>query len=316
MSKSALITGITGQDGSYLAEFLLKKGYEVHGMVRRTSTRGTERIAHLLKRKDLTLHSGDMTDSCSIKRVLAESEPNEVYNLAAQSQVHVSFGQPHLTREINYHGVIRLADELMASFPYAKLYQASTSEMFGSSDAPQSEKTPFNPVSPYARAKTDAHLYLQGIRDRLFTSNGILFNHESPRRGDEFVTKKIIKGLVNIKKGKQSVLHLGNLDSKRDWGYAPDYVEAMWRMLQQPRPDDYVIATGQTHTVQEFLDKAIEAVGIEHPERHIEINPDLFRPREVNVLLGDATKAREELNWKPKTDLDGLVKIMVEEEMK
>jgi GDPmannose 4,6-dehydratase len=316
LSKSALITGITGQDGSYLAEFLLGKGYEVHGMVRRTSTRGTERIAHLLRRKDLTLHSGDMTDGQSLKRVLAESKPDEVYNLAAQSQVHVSFGQPHVTREINYHGVIRLTDELMEQFPDAKFYQASTSEMFGNADPPQSEKTPLNPVSPYARAKTDAHKYLQGIRDRLFTSSGILFNHESPRRGDEFVTKKIIQGLANIKKGKQSVLHLGNLESKRDWGYAPDYVEAMWKILQQDKPDDYVIATGQTHSIQEFLDKAVELIGIEHPERHIEINPDLFRPREVNVLLGDATKARKELNWKPKTDFDGLVRIMVREEMK
>lgn len=315
MPKTALITGITGQDGSYLAELLLEKGYAVHGIVRRTSTDNTRRIRHLDGR--LKLHTGEMTDGCSLEKAVREAMPDEVYNLAAQSHVRVSFEAPHYTREVNFGGTDKLAAAAFSVNQKIRFYQASTSEMFGDArEVPQNENTPLNPISPYAKAKAEAHervvLYLRG--KGFYICSGILFNHESERRGDDFVTQKIVKGAVAIKKHREEKLILGNLDAKRDWGYAPEYVEAMWMMLQQERPEDFVIGTGETHSVKDFAEKVFGYLNIRDWERHVEINGDLRRPNEVNLLQADAKKAKRVLGWGPKTKFEGLVKIMVDAE--
>ena len=310
----ALITGITGQDGSYLAELLLSKGYEVYGLVRRSSTPNTSRIDHLPKVK---LVYGDLMDSHALSNIMREIKPDEVYNLAAQSHVHVSFDIPDYTSDVTGIGALRLLEAVKHEHPTAKFYQASSSEMFGKVlQIPQSETTPFNPRSPYACAKVFAHHTIKLYRDayKMFACNGILFNHESPRRGDNFVTKKITKAVARIKLGKQKDLILGNLDAKRDWGYAPEYVEAMWRILQQPEPDDYVIATGETHSVQEFVEEAFASVGLNWKE-HVKIDPHFYRPAEVDQLIGDFSKAKQKLGWQPKTTFKQLVKIMVEADL-
>ncbi len=333
--KKALITGCSGQDGSYLAEFLLEKGYEVHGIIRRTSIPIIARISHLFKNPSFKLHYGDLIDQFSLMNVVKEVIPDEVYNLAAQSFVHVSFDQPYLTREINYHGVIRLTDVLREIVPDCKFYQASTSEMFGNvEESPQNESTAFKPVSPYGISKRDAHLYVKWLREEkgFFGCGGILFNHESPRRGIEFVSKKIINSAIKIKDGKQDSLLLGNLDAKRDWGYAPDYVEAMWLILQQKKPDDYVIATGENHTVREFCEEAFRLVGTEIVWKGkgideigikkgsnsviVKIDKSFYRPTDVYNLVGDSTKARKILGWKPRISFKNLIKIMVQDELK
>jgi len=314
MKKKALITGITGQDGSYLAEFLLKKGYEVHGIIRRTSSNNTERINSIID--DLHLHSGDMTDAESLSRVVRIVKPNEVYNLSAMSHVRTSFEVPEYTSEVDGLGALRLLDAIK-DVDYVKFYQASTSELFGLAGPPQSESTPFYPCSPYGIAKMFAYWTTINYRQNygMFACNGILFNHESPRRTETFVSRKIAKGLVRISLGKQDKLFLGNLDAKRDWGYAPEFVEAMWLMLQQNKPDDFVIATGESHTVREFLDVAAERLGLDWT-KHVEIDPQYYRPMEVDYLLGDASKARRILGWEPKVKFRELVEIMVKAELK
>jgi GDPmannose 4,6-dehydratase len=338
--KKALITGITGQDGSYLAELLLSKGYEVHGIIRRASTFNTKRIDHLYKdphNEDvrLFLHYGDLTDSSNLNRLIEKIQPDEIYNLAAQSHVKVSFEVPEYTAEVVGIGTLRLLDAIKETGVKTKFYQASTSELFGGlpETAPQNEKTPFYPRSPYAAAKLYAYWITVNYREayNIFACNGILFNHESPRRGETFVTRKITMAVANIVKGKQDKLYLGNLNAKRDWGYAGDYVEAMWLMLQQDEPDDYVIATGETHSVREFCEKAFECVGIKIEwvgsgieEKGIdsktgrvlvEVDPRYFRPTEVDLLIGDATKAKQKLGWQPKVTFDELVKMMVESDL-
>src|ERR1700693_155540 len=314
MKKKALITGITGQDGSYLAEFLLKKGYEVHGIIRRTSSNNTERINSIID--DLHLHSGDMTDAESLSRVVRIVKPNEVYNLSAMSHVRTSFEVPEYTSEVDGLGALRLLDAIK-DVDYVKFYQASTSELFGLAGPPQSESTPFYPCSPYGIAKMFAYWTTINYRQNygMFACNGILFNHESPRRTETFVSRKIAKGLVRISLGKQDKLFLGNLDAKRDWGYAPEFVEAMWLMLQQNKPDAFVIATGESHTVREFLDVAAERLGLDWT-KHVEIDPQYYRPMEVDYLLGDASKARRILGWEPKVKFRELVEIMVKAELK
>jgi GDPmannose 4,6-dehydratase len=319
MAKKALITGITGQDGSYLAEFLLDKGYEVHGIIRRTSTFNTDRIDHLFQdphEKDvrLFLHYGDITDSTNLIKLLYQTEPDEVYHLAAQSHVRVSFDIPEYTADTTALGTIRILEALRTTGSPARFYQASSSEMFGKvQEIPQKETTPFYPRSPYACAKVFAYWITFNYREsyKMHASNGILFNHESPRRGPTFVTRKITRAVVRIRAGLQDKLYLGNLDAKRDWGYAKDYVEAMWLMLQQDVPDDYVIATGETHSVREFLELAFRHVGLNW-EDYVEIDPRYFRPAEVDVLLGDATKARLAFGWTPKTSFPDLVALMVD----
>ena len=310
----ALITGITGQDGSYLAELLLGKGYDVHGIVRRSSSDTRGRIVHL---PAVTLHRGDMADSGCIARIVNDVEPSEVYNLAAQSHVGDSFQQQEYTADVTGVGTLRLLDAVHWYAPGARFYQASSSEMFGGmlGTAPQDEETPFHPRSPYGCAKVYAHHQVVNYRESygLHASCGILFNHESPRRGEEFVTRKIARAAARIAAGRQDKLHLGNLDAKRDWGFAGDYVEAMWLMLQQETPDDYVIATGETHTVREFCEQAFARVGLRWQE-HVVVDPTLFRPAEVDLLLGDASKAREVLGWEPRVCFRSLVHGMVDVE--
>jgi GDPmannose 4,6-dehydratase len=311
VSARALITGITGQDGSYLAELLLDKGYEVHGMVRRSSTENFERIAHLAGR--LQLHQGDLLDPSSLHAVLRVARPSEVYNLAAQSFVPTSWQQPTLTGEFTALGVTRLLEAIRAVDPGVRFYQASSSEMFGKvRETPQNEATPFYPRSPYAVAKTFGHWITVNYRESfgLYAVSGILFNHESPRRGREFVTRRISEGVARLKLGLQDELRLGNTEARRDWGYAPEYVEAMWRMLQQPEPSDFVIGTGEQHSVQEFLDVACAEVGLD-PADFVRVDRALLRPAEVDTLLADPAKAREQLGWTARTRALELARIMV-----
>ena len=311
----ALITGITGQDGSYLAELLLEKGYEVHGMVRRSSTESFERIAHLSGR--IELHQADLLDQISLLSVLRESHPSEVYNLAAQSFVPTSWVQPSLTGEFTALGVTRMLDAIKVVDSEIRFYQASSSEMFGRvRETPQSEATPFHPRSPYGVAKVYGHHITVNYRESfgLFAVSGILFNHESPRRGREFVTRKISEAVAKLKLGLQDDLRLGNLDSKRDWGYAPEYVEAMWLMLRRDQPCDYVIGTGEHHSPGEFVEIAFDHVGLD-PADFVRVDPDLLRPAEVDTLLADPTKAREELGWTARTRFAELVRIMLEADL-
>jgi len=311
----ALITGITGQDGSYLAEFLLAKGYDVVGMLRRSSTVNFERIDHI--QHDIELAPGDLIDGASMVQVLREHEPDEVYNLAAQSFVQTSFGQPVLTGETTALGVTRLLDAIRMVSPEARFYQASSSEMFGKvHEVPQSEDTPFHPRSPYGVAKVYGHWITLNYRESydMHASSGILFNHESPRRGLEFVTRKITDGAARIKLGMAEELRLGNLDAQRDWGYAGDYVQAMWHMLQQDVADDYVICMGETHTVREFCELAFGRVGLNW-EDYVVVDPKFYRPAEVDLLIGDATKAEKVLGWKPQTSFEELVEMMVDADM-
>ena len=335
MHKKALITGITGQDGSYLAELLLEKGYEVHGIIRRASTFNTHRIDHLYKdrhNKDVRmfLHYGDMTDSSNLNRLLERIEPDEIYNLAAQSHVKVSFEVPEYTAEVDALGTLRFLDAIKDTGLKTKFYQASTSEMYGLvQEVPQTEKTPFYPRSPYGVAKLYAYWITVNYREAygLFACNGILFNHESPRRGEIFVTRKITMAAARIKAGLQDKLYIGNLDAKRDWGYAPEYVEGMWRMLQHDIPEDFVLATGETHTVREFASLAFAELGVNiswegqgKNEKGIdastgrvlvEVDPNYYRPTEVDLLVGDASKAANLLGWKPRVSFEELVRIMV-----
>ena len=313
--KRALITGITGQDGSYLAELLLEKGYEVYGMTRRASTENVERIAHLGDR--LTLLQGDLLDPPSLDSALREARPHEVYNLAAQSFVPTSWNQPVLTAEFTAVGVTRMLEAIRSVDPEIRFYQASSSEMFGRvREVPQTEATPFHPRSPYGVAKVYGHHITVNYRESydLFAVSGILFNHESPRRGLEFVTRKISDGAARIKLGLESELRLGNLDAQRDWGFAGDYVEAMWLMVQQDEPVDYVIATGEPHSVREFAERAFEHLGLDW-ERHVVSDPRFLRPAEVDHLVGDASKAREALGWEPKTSFRELVGLMVDADL-
>jgi len=308
--KKALITGITGQDGSYLAELLLEKGYEVHGIIRRSSSFNTGRINHIFDR--LHLHYGDLTEACSLRNIISEAKPDEVYNLGAQSHVRTSFDIPVYTGMATGIGALNLL-EAVKNYGNAKFYQASSSELFGKvQQIPQSETTPFYPRSPYGVAKQFAFSSAVNYREsyNMFVCNGILFNHESPRRGETFVTRKITRAAARIKLGLQDKLFLGNLDAKRDWGYAPEYVEGMWRMLQQDKPDDFVLATGRTHTIREFLNAAFEVVNIDW-NKHVEIDPRYYRPAEVDLLLGDPSKAERILGWKAKTTMSELAKIMV-----
>jgi len=319
--KRALVTGITGQDGSYLAEFLLEEGYEVWGLVRRSSSFHTGRIDHLYrdpheKGVRLRLVYGDLSDGNSLARILREIMPDEVYNLGAQSHVRVSFEQPVYTADVDGLGTLRLLEALRALGPPPRYYQASTSEMFGSAPPPQSEQTPFHPRSPYACAKLYAHHQTVNYREAygLFACSGILFNHESPRRGETFVTRKITRAATRIKLGLQKKLYLGALDTERDWGYAPDFVRAMWMMLQADEPADYVIATGESHSIRELLDAAFGEVGLDWHD-FVEEDPRYLRPAEVEVLRGDASKARAELGWEPTVTFGELIKIMVEADM-
>lgn len=334
--KKALITGITGQDGSYLAELLLEKGYEVHGVIRRSSSFNTKRIDHLYndKKNNLHLHYGDISDASNISRLIEKIEPEEIYNLAAQSHVKVSFEMPEYTAETAALGTLRILDAIKQSKIKTKFYQASSSEMFGLvQETPQNENTPFYPRSPYAVAKLYAHWITKNYRESydIFAVSGILFNHESPRRGSTFVTKKITEALVKIKKGQQDVLYLGNLEAQRDWGYAKDYVYGMWLMLQQETADDYVLATGETHSVREFVEIAAEylgldlvwegkdlnEVGIDKKTNKviIKIDEKYFRPAEVDLLLGDPSKAKKNLGWEPQVKFKDLVKIMIDAEL-
>ncbi|MBL8030571.1 MAG: GDP-mannose 4,6-dehydratase [Candidatus Doudnabacteria bacterium] len=325
--KVALITGVTGQDGSYLAELLLSKGYEVHGIIRRASTFNTERIEqiykdpHDLAKQDqkLILHYGDLTDASSLSFLLRQIKPDEIYNLGAQSHVRVSFDIPEYTADAVALGTLRLLEAIRENNLNTKFYQAGSSEMFGDVlETPQKETTPFNPASPYGVAKVFAHQICKNYRTAygMFICNGILFNHESPRRGKTFVTRKITRGIAAILAGKADKIYLGNLDAKRDWGFAPEYVEAMWLMLQQEKPDDYVIATGETHTISEFLQEAFKLVGVEDYEKYVGIDPKYYRPQEVNLLLGDYSKAKNILKWEPKVKFKELVKIMLEADMR
>ncbi len=315
MTKKALITGITGQDGSYLAELLLEKGYEVHGLVRRSSSFNTWRIDHVRDR--LVLHYGDLVDQNSLARALEALQPDEVYNLAAQSHVKVSFEMPVYTTDVTALGVLRLLDAVRDLGLKARVYQAGSSEMFGLvQENPQTEKTPFHPRSPYGVSKVYGHWLAVNYRESygMHVSNGILFNHESPRRGENFVTRKITMGVAAIKQGRAKELRLGNLDAKRDWGHARDYVDAMWLILQQEKPSDYVIATGETHSVREFCQEAFGCIGLDWKD-FVKIDPKYFRPAEVDVLLGDASKARRELGWSPKVTFKELAKLMVEADL-
>ncbi len=334
--KKAVITGITGQDGSYLAEFLLEKGYEVHGLMRRHSTINTDRIDHLLRDKDINgkklfMHYADMTDSSCLIMLMDKIKPDEVYNLAAQSHVGISFEIPEYTAEATGVATLKLLEAVRLSNPKCKFYQASTSELFGGipKTAPQSEKTPFYPKSPYGVAKLYSYWITVNYREAydMFACNGILFNHESPRRGENFVTRKITLAIGNILAGKQEKLSLGNLDAKRDWGFAGDYIKGMWMILQQDKPEDFVLATNETHTVREFVKLAFEKAGIElrfegagvdekaydvkTGKLRVEVNPEFFRPAEVELLLGDCTKAEEKLHWKREVTFEELVEMMV-----
>lgn len=339
MQKTALITGITGQDGSYLAELLLEKGYEVHGIVRRSSTFNTDRIEHIFQdphesRKRLFLHYGDLADSSNLSRLVESIKPDEIYNLGAQSHVRVSFDMPEYTGDVVALGTLRLLDAIRDSGVKTKFYQASSSEMYGLvQHVPQTEETPFYPRSPYGVAKVYGYWITKNYREsyNLFACNGILFNHESPRRGETFVTRKITRGLSRIKLGLENTLYLGNLEAKRDWGYAKDYVEGMWLMLQQDQPDDYVLATNETHTVREFVEVAARTLGFDLQWRGqgleeegingktgdviIKIDPVYFRPAEVDLLIGDYSKAKKQLNWQPKVTFAELTKIMVKADL-
>jgi GDPmannose 4,6-dehydratase len=323
-SKCALVTGITGQDGSYLAELLLAKGYEVHGVIRRASTFNTSRIAHLYadphESPALYLHYGDLSEGRVLREILERHQPAEIYNLAAQSHVRVSFDQPEYTADIVGLGTLRL---LEAVREYAqrttvpvRVYQAGSSEMYGAAPPPQDEATPFHPRSPYAVSKVAAHWYARNYREAygLFVTNGILFNHESPRRGETFVTRKITRAVGRIREGLQKTLYLGNLEAYRDWGFAGDYVEAMWRMLQHARADDFVIATGESHSVREFLEAAFSYAGLDWHD-HVEMDARYLRPSEVDRLEGDASKARAQLGWAPKVDFQALVRMMVDHDL-
>lgn len=319
--KKALITGITGQDGSYLTEFLLDKGYEVHGLIRRSSTFNTDRIDHLYKDfhdpdAKMYLHYGDLSVSGQLMDMLYDIKPDEIYHLGAQSHVRVSFDMPEYTGDVTGLGTLRLLEAIRKTGVRSKFYQASSSEMFGAAPPPQNEETPFQPQSPYAAAKVYAYYIIRNYRDAygIFASNGILFNHESPRRGETFVTRKITRAATRIKLGLQNKLYLGNLDAKRDWGYAGDYVKAMWMMLQQSKPDDYVIATGETHSVREFAEKVFMKLDLDY-EQYVAIDQRYFRPTEVDALLGDSTKARRKLGWEPKVGFDELIDMMVESDM-
>ena len=323
MANQALITGITGQDGSYLAELLLSKGYTVHGIIRRASTFNTGRLDRIYAdphsdKTRLFLHYGDLSDASALARLLAKIQPEEVYNLAAQSHVRVSFDAPEYTADIVGTGTVRLLEAIREAGIKPRFYQASSSEMYGKVlEVPQTETTPFYPRSPYACAKVYSFWITVNYRESygLHASNGILFNHESPRRGETFVTRKITRALAQIKAGRQDKLYLGNLDSKRDWGYAKEYVEAMWLMLQQEEPDDYVIATNETHSVREFLEVAFGHAGLDW-RKHVEIDPRYYRPAEVELLIGDASKAKKKLGWEAQTKFAELVKIMVDADMK
>jgi GDPmannose 4,6-dehydratase len=321
VSRSALITGITGQDGSYLSELLLSKGYTVHGLVRRSSSFNTGRINHIYEDphtagRHLILHYADLCDSSGLRRVIEAAQPDEVYNLGAQSHVKVSFENPEYTADAVATGTLRLLDcvrdHVLHTGREVRLYQAGSSEMFGAAKPPQSESTPFYPRSPYAVSKVAGHWYAVNYREayNLFVSNGILFNHESPRRGETFVTRKITRAVGRIKSGLQKKLYLGNMDAKRDWGFAGDYVEAMWRMLQHDEPGDFVVATGEAYSVREFVEIAFAAANLDW-QRYVEIDPKYFRPTEVDYLLGDASKARAVLGWEPKTTFKQLVQMMV-----
>jgi GDPmannose 4,6-dehydratase len=320
--KKALITGVTGQDGSYLAELLLEKGYEVHGIIRRSSSFNTGRIEHLyrdphLQDVRLFLHFGDLTDGSNLARLLARLQPDEIYNLAAQSHVRVSFDIPEYTADVGGLGTLRLLEAIRETGIEPRFYQASSSELFGKvREVPQRETTPFHPRSPYACAKAFAYYLTVNYREAylLHASNGILFNHESPRRGETFVTRKITRAAVRISQGRQDKLYLGNIEAKRDWGFAGDYVKAMWLMLQQPAADDYVIATGETHSVRELLDEAFGYLGLDWTQ-HVEIDPRYFRPAEVDLLVGDPTKARDVLGWQPTVGFRELVRMMVDADL-
>lgn len=316
--KKALITGITGQDGSYLAELLLLKGYDVHGIVRRSSSFNRSRIDHLytdphLPETRLFLHYGDLSDSGQLTEIIYNIKPDEIYHLGSQSHVRVSFDLSEYTGDITGLGTTRLLEAVRRSGIKTRFYQASSSEMFGSAPAPQNEQSPFQPLSPYAAAKVYAHWMVRNYRDGygLFACNGVLFNHESPRRGEAFVTRKITRGIAQILAGKEKRLYLGNLNAKRDWGYAPEYVEVMWRMLQLDRPDDFVVGTGEAHSVSEFLDAACAYAGLDR-EKHVEVDEKYFRPREVDSLRADCRLAREKLGWAPKIGFADLVTIMMD----
>ncbi|MBI1176061.1 GDP-mannose 4,6-dehydratase [bacterium] len=319
MTRTALITGITGQDGSYLAEFLLAKNYEVHGLIRRASTFNTGRLDHIYAdphtpRNRLHLHYGDLSDASALARLIAKIAPDEVYNLAAQSHVRVSFDCPEFTADIDATGTVRLLEAIRETGVRPRFYQASSSEMFGKvQEVPQKETTPFYPRSPYAAAKVYSYWITVNYRESydLFACNGILFNHESPRRGETFVTRKITRAVAHIKAGLQDKLYLGNLDAKRDWGYAPEYVDAMWRMLQQDQPGDYVVATNETHSVREFLEVAFSHAGLDW-QKYVELDPRYQRPAEVDLLIGDYSKARAQLGWEPTTRFAELARLMVD----
>jgi GDPmannose 4,6-dehydratase len=310
----ALVTGCSGQDGSYLCELLLEKGYVVHGLVRRSSTINTSRIDHIFDK--LNLHFGDLTDGSALNRLVSEIYPDEVYNLGAQSHVRVSFDIPEYTSDVDALGTLRLLDALKSWCPYSKFYQASSSELFGNVlETPQTETTPFNPCSPYGIAKQFSFFTTKNYRNMgMFACNGILFNHESPRRGDTFVTKKIVKRAVEILRGEADTLMLGNLDAKRDWGYAKEYVEGMWLIMQQDTPDDYVLATGEMHSVREFLDVVFDYLGMDW-KKYVKIDPRYYRPTEVNELLGDASKAKKVLGWEPIVKFKELAHLMVDAEL-
>ena len=321
-TKRALITGISGQDGSYLAELLLEKDYEVHGIVRRSSSFNTDRIDHLYHDPHeqgvrLFTHYGDLSDSVALVKLLYELQPDEIYHLGAQSHVRVSFDIPEYTFDITGSGTVRLLEAIREAGVTPRFYQASSSEMFGAAPPPQNEETPFHPRSPYGVAKVAAYWATVNYREayELFAVNGILFNHESPRRGETFVTRKITRAVARIAAGLQEKLYLGNLDAKRDWGYAPDFVEAMWLMLQADEPEDFVIATGETHTVREAVEIAFGRQGID-PEEYLEIDPKYYRPSEVDVLLGDASKAKEKLAWEPRVRFQELVELMVDADVR
>jgi GDPmannose 4,6-dehydratase len=321
--KKALITGIAGQDGSYLTELLLNKGYEVHGIIRWDSIFTTERIDHLYKDPHINggrlfLHYGDMTDSGNLEKLINQIEPDEIYHLAAMSHVRVSFDMPEYTANTDALGTLRILEAIKNSGLPIKFYMAASSEMFGGSPPPQNENTPFHPRSPYACAKVFSYHITRLYREayNIFTCNGMLYNHESPRRGPTFVTKKITRAIARIKKGLDKKIYLGNLDAKRDWGFAPEYIEAMWRILQQPGADDFVIATGETHSVREFLEEAFQYAGFGDWQSYIETDPRYLRPAEVEVLIGDAAKAKEKFGWQPKIKFQDLVKIMVDSDFR
>ena len=318
MTPRALLTGVTGQDGSYLAEFLLAKGYEVHGLIRRASSFNTHRLDPIYRDPHesgvrFLMHYGDLSDSGSLVNLVRELEPDEVYHLGAQSHVKVSFEVPEYTSDATGMGTVRILEAIRASGVETRFYQAGSSEMFGASSPPQDERTPFYPRSPYGVSKVFAHWMTVNYREAhgLFASNGILMNHESPRRGETFVTRKVTRAVARIKAGIQDKLYLGNLDALRDWGYAPDFVEAMWIMLQHDEPDDFVIATGEAHSVREFCELAFARADLEW-ERYVEIDPRYYRPTEVDHLCGDASKAKQVLGWEPKTRFEELVRIMVD----